>query len=250
MNKVRSRWRCWILFCTLAAATAAVPTATADSSLTAALMHGAASIVRLHIDWNKGGTLGSTSGIGFVVGGHVLTAAHLIPPLMGFNDDMLIEGVVITRGSQSRRTKRFKVVWWDDSEDIDIAVLRPIGPLDLKGVSLNWDDIPRLTKTVYFRGYSADILDTRRGIISQPVTVTAQTDAILGPDFSGGPVYNATGHVIGITKDGALPRIGDTSTVMGHGRFVVLSLLPKNVRNELRAILKEAPGTVPKTSRK
>ncbi|SCD36819.1 putative serine protease PepD, partial [Streptomyces sp. SolWspMP-sol7th] len=149
------------------------------------------------------------TGTGFVLDdrGHILTNNHVVAPAAG--------GGALSVTFSGGQTLRAEVVGRDAG--YDLAVVRVRGVKNLTPLALGDSEGVRVGDPVVALGSPFDLPNTvTAGIISakeRPVTAAGegeqgdisyvdalQTDAPLNPGNSGGPLLDATGHVIGVNS--------------------------------------------------
>ena len=182
---------------------------------------------------------GSTAtGTGFVVDGkgHIVTAAHVVDGASS-----------ISVKFQDGTTRTAKVLGTDNATDVAVLSVDPSGltlhPLALgSSASLSiGDQVAAIGDPfTYDRSLSTGVVSGLDRTISAPngftVAHAIQTDAALNPGNSGGPVLDASGHVIGIVDQ--IATNGSSQTSSGVGFAVPINL----VRSELPQL--EAGQTV------
>jgi S1-C subfamily serine protease len=153
-----------------------------------------------------GGDLGVSSGSGFVLDkdGRVVTNAHIVSGVTAvhvtFPNSQIVQAQVIGK-----------------DEETDLAVLRvPPERLDLRPLELGDSDTVQIGDRVVVVGNPSGLQATagtgRISAAGQRVEVAGgyvvdgllETDAVIEPATSGGPVLGADGRVVGITS-----RLGD-----------------------------------------
>lgn len=146
-------------------------------------------------------------GSGFVVSssGYVLTNHHVIS---GSKNLIVIMGgkehdAVVVRSNPAR----------------DIALLKLTQSLDIDPLHINTNKVS-LGEEIYVVGTPLDErldFSISRGIISAKRTFDKQrfyqTDAAVNPGNSGGPVFNRSGNVIGITVSGIFTKDGGSKNI-------------------------------------
>jgi serine protease Do len=146
-------------------------------------------------------------GSGFVISdsGHVITNYHVV----GKSRELL----VIVSG----REYRAHVVRSDPGSDV--ALLKLDQKMDAKPLLINPDGVS-LGEEIYVVGTPLDErldFSISRGIISARRSEDQrnfyQTDAAVNPGNSGGPVFNASGNVIGITVAGFFTSDGGSKNI-------------------------------------
>jgi putative serine protease PepD len=164
-----------------------------------------------------GGSQGTATGTGFVVDrqGHIVTAAHVVDSA---------SKVTVTLQDGTTRTAR--VLGIDDATDVAVLSINPSGltlhPLTL-GRSANMtvgDSVAAIGDPFgYARSLSTGIVSGIDRTIQAPngftVAHVIQTDAALNPGNSGGPVFDASGRVIGVADQIATGGSADANTGVG-----------------------------------
>ncbi|HYZ29430.1 MAG TPA: trypsin-like peptidase domain-containing protein [Thermoleophilaceae bacterium] len=172
----------------------------------------------------------TATGSGFVIDtqGHIVTAAHVV------------EGASsITVKFQDGTTRTATVVGKDDATDI--AVLKvDASALTLHPLSLASSSNLQIGDAVaaigdpfgYARSFSTGIVSGLDRTIDAPngftVAHAIQTDAALNPGNSGGPLLDASGHVIGIVDQIATDGSADQSS--GVGFAVPIDLVKSEIQ--------------------
>ncbi|MDJ0777822.1 MAG: trypsin-like peptidase domain-containing protein [Gammaproteobacteria bacterium] len=146
-------------------------------------------------------------GSGFLVSspGYVLTNQHVV----GQNRE-----VIVIHGGQQRRAVVVR-----SHPGRDVALLKLKGSVKTKPLQIDTGQV-RLGEEIYVVGTPLDeSLDfsITRGIVSARRTLDErpyyQTDAAVNPGNSGGPVFNSSGNVIGITVAGLFTRDGGSKNI-------------------------------------
>jgi putative serine protease PepD len=175
----------------------------------------------------------TATGTGFVVDGkgNIVTAAHVVNGASS-----------ITVTFQDGTTRKATVLGKDDATDVAVLKVDPAGmtlhPLAL-GSSANLDVGDAVAAIgdpfTYDRSISTGIVSGLDRTISAPngftVAHAIQTDAALNPGNSGGPVFDASGKVIGIV-DQIATNGSSQATSSGVGFAVPIDL----VRSELSGL--------------
>ncbi len=146
-------------------------------------------------------------GSGFLVSapGYVLTNQHVV----GQNRE-----VIVIHGGQQRRAMVVR-----SHPGRDVALLKLEGHTKAAPLQIDTSQV-RLGEEIYVVGTPLDeSLDfsITRGIVSARRTLDDrpyyQTDAAVNPGNSGGPVFNSSGNVIGITVAGHFTRDGGSKNI-------------------------------------
>lgn len=146
-------------------------------------------------------------GSGFVISapGYVLTNYHVVAQNK--------EVIVIMGGKEQR------AVVVRSNPDRDVALLKLERSFDAEPMHIDAHDVS-LGEEIYVVGTPLDErldFSISRGIISARRTLDEksyyQTDAAVNPGNSGGPVFNSSGNVIGITVAGMFTRDGGSRNI-------------------------------------
>lgn len=181
--------------------------------------------VLLHVNWaDEKGPQGGT-GTGFVVNryGDILTVAHQFP--RGEVETLAEAQTEELPNVYGPQTFTVEIVHMD--RDLDVAVLRPVERVTLVPLPTIWDWVPNEQARVTVRGFPLGrLLEGRPGYIRRSgLSREVPTDIILQAGHSGSPVYDDTGHVIGMARGGTpFANLKEDPTVMGLGFFTPLSL--------------------------
>lgn len=163
-------------------------------------------VVYLEVTDASGGVV--DRGTGFIVShdGHVVTAAHIMPA----------DGQTMWAVIGQREGTRYKIVLRDVDAVADTAVwqlpassvCRPAVTLSTKGVNI----LDRVM-VLGFPG-SQGLSPARVGITNLASDVGFyKADGMLQPGNSGGPVFDETGHVIGLVQGGTMPGTDNNDIV-------------------------------------
>jgi hypothetical protein len=190
--------------------------------------------VLIRTAWVDNGKPDSGSGTGFVIDsdGHIITVAHQFP--ISKTAVVLPSGETEGWGSAyPRQTFPLRIVHID--RRADVAVLQPTQRVTLTPVPVAWDWAPTERSEIYIRGFPlGGPLEGMPGLVRRSgLSSEAPTSTLLRAGFSGSPVYDARGNVVGMTRGGTPVADLKDPTVMGLGFFVPLALL----RDKLPAAL-------------
>jgi putative serine protease PepD len=174
----------------------------------------------------------TATGTGFVVDGkgNIVTAAHVVNGASS-----------ITVTFQDGTTRKATLLGQDNATDVAVLKVDPSGltlhPLAL-GSSANLDVGDAVAAIgdpfTYDRSISTGIVSGLDRTISAPngftVAHAIQTDAALNPGNSGGPVFDASGKVVGIV-DQIATNGSSTATSSGVGFAVPIDLVRSELAN-------------------
>lgn len=193
-----------------------------------------ASVVAIEVQTQSGG--GQGSGVIIDDDGHVLTNNHVVSGAQGnvrvtLTDGRMLEGEVVGTDAST-----------------DLAVVRLLdAPDDLQAAALGDSDDVTVGDPVMAVGNPLGLANTvTTGIVSavdrpvstqevggeSAVTNAIQIDAAVNPGNSGGPLFDATGRVVGITS--SIATLSQASGSIGLG-FAIPVNLTKNIASQLIA---------------
>nr|BFF19093.1 trypsin-like peptidase domain-containing protein [Promicromonospora thailandica] len=195
------------------------------------------SVVSIQVEGQRGGAEGS--GVVLDSDGHVLTNNHVVSGAQNLQ-------VTLSDG----RVYDAEIVGTDPTSDLAVVRLSD-PPSDLKPATFADSDQVAVGEPVMALGNPLGLANTATtGIVSaldRPVTASAedgsdqvvtnaiQIDAAVNPGNSGGPLFNASGEVIGITSSIAtLSGSSNSSGSIGLG-FAIPSNLASQIGDQLTA---------------
>ena len=161
--------------------------------------------------WGQSSGGGQALGTGFVVSedGHILTNAHVVSE----NGEAVSTVDVIFKGADGQQTTvQGTVVGADESTDVALVKVDPSQAGSLKPVQLGDSTQVKVGEAVVAIGNPLGLdLSLSSGVVSavnrelqspNGATITGgiQTDAAIHPGNSGGPLFDASGKVIGINE--------------------------------------------------
>ena len=191
-----------------------------------------ASVVAIEVTTQSGG--GQGSGVIIDDAGHVLTNNHVVAGAQGNVRVTLTDGRILEG----------EVVGTDPSTDLAVVKLLD-APDDLRAAALGDSDDVAVGDPVMAVGNPLGLANTvTTGIVSavdrpvstqevggeSAVTNAIQVDAAVNPGNSGGPLFDATGRVIGITS--SIATLSQQSGSIGLG-FAIPVNLTKNIASQL-----------------
>ncbi|MBO0920436.1 trypsin-like peptidase domain-containing protein [Cellulomonas sp. zg-ZUI222] len=192
-----------------------------------------ASVVAIEVQTESGG--GQGSGVIIDDEGHVLTNSHVVSGAQGNVQVTLTDGRILEG----------EVVGSDASTDLAVVQLLD-APDDLQPAAFGNSDEVRVGEPVMAVGNPLGLANTvTTGIVSAvdrpvstledggseaAVTSAIQIDAAVNPGNSGGPLFDATGRVIGITS--SIATLSAQSGSIGLG-FAIPSDLARRVAAQL-----------------
>jgi len=192
-----------------------------------------ASVVAIEVQTESGG--GQGSGVIIDDEGHVLTNSHVVSGAQGNVQVTLTDGRILEG----------EVVGTDPSTDLAVVQLLD-APDDLQPAAFGNSDEVRVGEPVMAVGNPLGLANTvTTGIVSAvdrpvstvedggaeaAVTNAIQIDAAVNPGNSGGPLFDATGRVIGITS--SIATLSAQSGSIGLG-FAIPSDLARDVAAQL-----------------
>lgn len=203
----------------------------------------AAATVLVRTSWAKDNQFLDSVGTGFVVGAskNILTVSHLFP-----NEDVkvVVTGQVVDKQSEMHSlTLTLKRI----NREADFAILTAgesdVSLLSAVPVDMTWK--PDEGKIIHIRGFPlGGALEGYEGTVTTSTSSdTVPTTTLLQAGYSGAPVYDAYGVVVGMARGGTPVADSKDPTIMGRGFFVPLSLLRDSMQPDLRADIQNVPAS-------
>ncbi|MDR5746777.1 serine protease [Caballeronia sp. LZ029] len=231
------RTRCTILLSIVLCGTFSRLTFSEETDWTKIAARDSNATVLVRTAWAKDGQYLDSTGTGFVIGKSksILTVSHLFP-----NEDVkvVVVGEVADKDPEAGKHS-MNLTLKSINRNADYAILiasdSDISFLDSIPVDMKWK--PGEGNEIHIRGFPlGGALEGYGGTVTtSTLSDTVSTTTLLQAGYSGAPVYDADGVVVGMTRGGT-PVVDSTDpTIMGRGFFVPFSLLSEGMNPDLRA---------------